>query len=402
MMIKVIAKCWHEHLLNTNYACLHYAMTRTILNRFSHFLFLSIIVLAAFQPARADEPRELSDKKTNATRQKKSINAKKLSEAFRAAAEQALPSVVTVYARHVEEKNGKLSLDLEDIPGFGEDLAESDQIGSGVILSEDGLIVTNHHVVEDCNRVLIRFPDGRQYEGHDIRSDKGSDLAILTIKAPKKLPAIRLGDSDSLAVGDWVLAIGSPFAIEQTVSAGIISGKGRGMQRLLAGQLLQTDAAINPGNSGGALLNLDGELVGINSAIASTSGEFQGVGFAIPINRVKWITSELRSNGKVRRAFLGLTSVPVPAEIAEQYDLPLPSAAFVLRIRDGFPAEQAGVQKNDIILKLADQTVKSPADLNGIVEQLPIGPSFPMIVLRDGEQLKLSITLQAKPTPGND
>ncbi len=383
-------------------------MMPPFLNRISLFLFLAAFALDTFQSGMADETGKSAnsnstEKKASAAKQKKkSTNAKKLSEAFRAAAEQALPSVVTVYARHIDEKKGKLSLNLDDIPGLGEDLEESDQIGSGVILSEDGLIVTNHHVVEDCNRVLIRFPDGRQYEGHDIRSDKGSDLAILTIKAPKKLPAIRLGDSDSLAVGDWVLAIGSPFAIEQTVSAGIISGKGRGMQRLLAGQLLQTDAAINPGNSGGALVSLDGELIGINSAIASTSGEFQGVGFAIPVNRVKWITSELQTNGKVRRAFLGLTSVQVPAEIAEQFDFPLPGGAFVVRIRDGFPAEQAGVQKNDIIVKLADQVVKSPADLNGIVEQLPIGPSFPMIVMRDGEQVKLSITLQAKPTPGTE
>ncbi len=380
-------------------------MMPTILNRMGLFLFVLTFALTISTQGHAEEPRDKpaskpADKKANVGKQKKSSRAKELSEAFRAASEKTLPSVVTVYARRVDEKKAKVLLNLDDI--LGEDLEESDQIGSGVILSEDGLIVTNHHVVEDCNRVLIRFPDGRQYEGQDIRSDEGSDLAILNIKASRKLPAIQLGDSDTLAVGDWVLAIGSPFAIEQTVSAGIISGKGRGLQRLVAGQLLQTDAAINPGNSGGALVNLDGELIGINSAIASTDGKFQGVGFAIPINRVKWITSELRSNGKVRRAFLGLTSVAIPAEVAEQYDLPLTGGAFVVRIRDGFPAEQAGVQKNDIIIKLADQIVKSPTDLNGIVEQLPIGPAFPMIVLRDGEQVKLTITLQAKPTPGNE
>jgi serine protease Do len=380
-------------------------MMPTLLNRIGLFFFLLTVTLTISSTVSSEEPREKptskpADKKANVAKQKKSSRAKELSEAFRAAAEQTLPSVVTVYARRVDEKKGKVLLNLDDI--LGEDLEDSDQIGSGVILSEDGLIVTNHHVVEDSNRVLIRFPDGRQYEGQDIRSDAGSDLAILNIKAPRKLPAIQLGDSDALAVGDWVLAIGSPFAIEQTVSAGIISGKGRGLQRLVAGQLLQTDAAINPGNSGGALVNLDGELIGINSAIASTDGEFQGVGFAIPINRVKWITSELRTNGKVRRAFLGLTSVAIPAEVADQYDLPTTGGAFVVRIRDGFPAEQAGVQKNDIIIKLADQIVKSPTDLNGIVEQLPIGPAFSMIVRRDGEQVKLTITLQAKPTPGNE
>jgi serine protease Do len=340
--------------------------------------------------AEQDRLGPTTDKATD----KATASARELSAAFRAAAEKALPSVVTVYARRVDEKDDKLELGLEDL--LGEDVTTTHNIGSGVLLNAEGLIVTNHHVVEKCNRVRIRLPDGREYMGSDIRSDPSSDLAILSIAAPKKLASITWGDSNHIAVGDWVLAIGSPFAIEQTVSAGIISGKGRGMQGLVAGQLLQTDAAINPGNSGGALVNLDGELVGINTAIASTSGEFQGVGFAIPVNRVRWITSELSTQGKVRRATMGVTTVPVPVEIAEQLELPIPAGALVIRLRDSFPAEQAGVLKGDVIVKFAEQTVKSPLDLNAIVEQLPIDQPLPLTVLREGQPVELSVTLQAK------
>jgi serine protease Do len=324
----------------------------------------------------------------------RSPSASELSRAFRLAAERALPSVVTVYARKIDEKEKKLELDLEDV--LGEDVLNSDNIGSGVILSDQGLVVTNHHVVEDCNRVRVNLPDGRSYFATNIRSDPASDLAVLSITSPKKFTSLKIGDSNRLAVGDWVLAIGSPFAIEQTVSAGIISGKGRAMKGIVAGQLIQTDAVINPGNSGGALVNLDGELVGINTVIASTSGEFQGVGFAIPSNRVQWISSELNSYGTVRRATMGVTTIPVPAEIAEQLDLAIPAGAIVIRIREGLPAEKAGLKKGDVIIKLADQNVKSPLDLNTIVEQLPFGQPFVLRVLREGEPVELTVTLQEK------
>ncbi|MDZ4851975.1 MAG: trypsin-like peptidase domain-containing protein [Pirellulaceae bacterium] len=325
--------------------------------------------------------------------ERKTANAKDLSDAFRAAAAKGLPAVVTVFARRTaadnDDKYGLLEL-------LGEDPSDNHNIGSGVIISPDGLIVTNHHVVEKSARVRVRLPDGREFLASDIKSDESSDLAILSIPTPKKLTSIAMGNSDTMAVGDWVLAVGSPFAIEQTVSAGIISGKARGLKGLLAGQLLQTDAAINPGNSGGALVNLDGELVGINTAIASTSGVFEGVGFAIPINRVKWIVSELRTNGKVRRAMMGAEVAKLPPEIAEQLDLPIQGGALVVRIRDGYPAEKAGLKKGDVVIRIADQAVQSQIDLNAIVEQLPVGQPQSIIVLREGERVEMSISLQAK------
>ncbi len=350
-------------------------------------MLLAEEVVGRSEPTKSEEPI------VEIPIERKTANAKALSDAFRAAAQKGLPAVVTVYARRIE-KSGDDSFDLTEL--LGEDRSENHNIGSGVIISPEGLIVTNHHVVDKCNPVRIRLPDGREFLGTDIKSDESSDLAILSIAPRKELSSMTMGDSDSLSVGDWVLAIGSPFEIEQTVSAGIISGKRRGMQGLVAGQLLQTDAAINPGNSGGALLNLDGELVGINTAIASTSGVFEGVGFAIPINRVKWITSELIANGKVRRAAMGATVASIPIEIAEQLDLPIRGGAFVVKLRDGFPAEKAGIMKYDIIIKLADQSVQSQLDLNAIVEQLPIDQPQSVVVLREGKRVELTITLQAK------
>jgi len=350
-------------------------------------------ILHADEVVGSSEPAKSEETVAEIPIERKTANAKAMSDAFRAAAQKGLPAVVTVYARRIE-KGEQDSFDLTEL--LGEDLSENHNIGSGVIISPEGLIVTNHHVVEKCNPVRIRLPDGREFLGTDIKSDESSDLAILSIATHKELASMTMGDSDSLSVGDWVLAIGSPFDIEQTVSAGIISGKRRGMQGLVAGQLLQTDAAINPGNSGGALLNLDGELVGINTAIASTSGVFEGVGFAIPINRVKWITSELIANGKVRRAAMGVRAAPIPIEIAEQLDLPIRGGAFVVGLRDGFPAEKAGILKFDIIIKLADQSVQSPLDLNAIVEQLPVDQPQTVVVLREGKKIELTVTLQAK------
>jgi serine protease Do len=373
----------------------------------SRFSIRCLILLGAFvtfgarsdsQGLRADEESGKKDSNSASNSvaevpiERKTAKAKELSDAFRAAAEKGLPSVVTVYARRVEkgEENEVELLELLEDP------SDNHNIGSGVIITPEGLIVTNHHVVDKCNRVRVRLPDGREYLGTDIKSDKSSDLAILSIAPTKKLSHVTLGDSDTASVGDWVLAIGSPFAIEQTVSAGIISGKSRGMRDLVAGQLLQTDAAINPGNSGGALLNLDGELIGINSAIASTSGVFEGVGFAIPVNRVKWIISELRANGRVRRATMGATVASLPAEVAEQLELPVRSGALVVSLRADSPAEKAGLKKGDVILKLADQTVRSHLDLNAIVEQLPVEQPQSLDIMREGKRIELTISLKAK------
>ncbi len=252
--------------------------------------------------------------------------AKDLAEAFRSASREVLPSVVTVLCSSKEE-----SPEVDMIESM-EDSQRFDMVGSGVIWTAGGQIVTNAHVVAEAKVVVVRLEDGREFMGLDVKADKKSDLAILRIECPEPLKPAPLGDSEQLAIGDWVLAIGSPFNMEQTVSAGIISGKARVLRDLLAGQMLQTDAAINPGNSGGALVNLDGKLVGINTAIASRSGFYQGIGFAIPVSRVKWIASELADTGKVRRSRIGLTTNRIPQAIADELKLPVRGGVYVSRL----------------------------------------------------------------------
>lgn len=312
--------------------------------------------------------------------------AKDLSEAFRNASHVVLPSVVTILgsSKSVNETLDNLGL-IDDNQRF-------DSVGSGVIIEDTGLIVTNHHVVHEARQLTVRLDDGREFEAQEVRSDSSSDLAILRIDCKGPLAAAKLGDSEQLAVGDWVLSIGSPFNFEQTVSAGIVSGKSRVLQGMLRGQLLQTDAAINPGNSGGALVNLEGEVVGINTAIATRNGTFSGVGFAIPMTRVKWIVSELTQRGKVRRAKVGLRVEPLPTNLAFELKLPVRSGAFVTSVTKGLPAEKAGIQTGDIIVEVAGQKIRTENDFSEIVEQLPIDQPSAVRLLREGNSVELMVS----------
>ena len=227
---------------------------------------------------------------TEAESKKDRSSARELSRAFRDAAARAVPSVVTIKVR-TRDREANSGGDILDV--VGENDTAFDGFGSGVIITEDGLVLTNHHVVKDGKRIEVMLLDGRQFLARDVKSDDRSDLAILRIDVNEKLPTVEIGDSSDLSVGDWVLAIGSPFNLHSTVSAGIISGKNRPLEGLIKGRVLQTDAAVNPGNSGGPLIDLDGKVVGINTAISSNSGAFQGVGFAIPVSRAIWVKNEL-------------------------------------------------------------------------------------------------------------
>ncbi len=317
--------------------------------------------------------------------------ARDLSSAFRSAAERILPAVVVVLAKRSDVNETLDQLQLLD------ETASNFSAGSGVIIREDGLIVTNNHVVENSKSVRIRLPDGREFLGTDIKRDPASDLAILRISVPEPLKAATIGDSSLMAVGDWVIAVGSPFLLEQTVSAGIISGKARILKGMVSGQLLQTDASINPGNSGGALANLDGELIAINSAIVSGSGTFQGVGFAIPTKRVQWIVSELETRGAVRRASLGVTTVQLPQAIAMKLNLPIrDGGAYVARVRSNSPASKAGLQTGDVILQVAEQNARSPTGLAAMIEQSPIGQPVILSLIRNEKRIEVSVELEAR------
>jgi serine protease Do len=220
--------------------------------------------------------------------------------------------------------------------------------------------------------------------GKDVRSDPKSDIAVFQLICDDPLPAATMGDSDAMRVGDWVLAIGSPFSLEQTVSIGIISSKARPVKNLVQGQLLQTDASINPGNSGGALLDLNGDLVGINTAIATTSGQFQGVGFAIPVRRVQWIIKQLVDNGSVKRSRMGLRVIPIPQDLAIEWKIQVRSGVYVSKLLPSLPAENAGMLPGDVILEVDGQRTPTPADFQALVEQLPADRAYSVKVLRDG------------------
>ena len=329
--------------------------------------------------------------------------AKSLSRAFRNAAESATPSVVMIIS--------KLNADIQDLaeqlpfelpPGFElpDGHVETRSVGSGIIIDASGIILTNSHVVRNADEVRLRLSDGREFDVSDIKTDRLSDLAIVRFDAPDNLKAATLGNSDKLMIGDWVIAIGSPFELETTVSAGIISGKGRSVRQIRRNKMLQTDAAINPGNSGGPLVNLDGEVVGINTAIASSSGGYQGIGFAIPVDRAKWVARELIENGKVKRAYLGIEIRDIDADLARTQDIPIAHGVLVVRIIRDSPAEEAGLQNNDVIIEFSGVKVRDSRDLQLAVEQKPFDSKQHLVIFREGKQIELEVTL--KPLPEAD
>ncbi|GIX00741.1 MAG: serine protease [Pirellulaceae bacterium] len=319
--------------------------------------------------------------------------ARDMSLAFRLAAEKAMPSVVKILCRTREQSDSPI---LDVIGGSDEQVFDS--VGSGVIVSEDGIVLTNHHVIEEATRIEVRLPDGREFGVRETKSDPRSDLAIIRLDTEERLPMADLGSSRDLHVGDWVLAIGSPFTLDSSVSAGIISGTGRYRQlsSVVTGQFIQTDAAINPGNSGGPLLDLDGRVIGINTAISTRTGAFQGIGFAIPIDRAKWIMSELLEYGEVRRAFIGVGTAKVPYAVARQIGLGRTRGAMVNRLVPGYPGEKAGLQVGDLIVEFNGQPIDGPAEFAEIVQQSPIGEPLPIVVFRGGERVEMEVELTSR------
>lgn len=325
-----------------------------------------------------------------------------LSQAFRHAARAATPSVVTViaYGRAGENQRqtGEAPSPLDSMPrdrsGSDADGFSATGLGSGVVIAAEGVVLTNHHVIAGAKKVVVRLPDGRELETSDITSDPDSDIATLRLNAEGiELHPATLGDSDRIEIGDWVLAIGSPFQLEATVSAGIISAKDRSLNRIRRGRLLQTDAAINPGNSGGALVDLDGHVVGINTAIASRNGSYQGIGFAIPIIQARWVASELIDHGRVRRAALGIRLVNLNAGVAEKMDLPVGLGVLAYQVIDNSAADVAGIKPLDVITEFAHQRVRKTSDLQEMVERLPIGSTQQVKISRRGEEIELKVTL---------
>jgi len=354
------------------------------------------------------------------------VGPRALSLAFRQAAKKATPSVVTIlsYGQNSEDEDSSTkspessgeesetadpnkpesedqepdeSLPIEPVPSplqsdDGTSL-ELTGLGSGVIISDDGRVITNHHVVAGAKKVMVQLPDKTELEAYDIYGDVESDVATFRVRPIDSLTPATIGDSDSLEIGDWVLAIGSPFNLEATVSAGIISAKNRAIKRIPRGRLLQTDAAINPGNSGGPLIDLDGDVVAINTAIATRNGGYQGIGFAIPINQAKWIAYELAEHKRVRRAAIGVRLAELNKRVATKLNLPVGAGVVVYQLIEGSAAAKAGFKPLDVITEFAGERIMRMNDLQETIEKLPIGSTQEVIVLREGQSIVLQVQL---------
>ena len=268
-------------------------------------------------------------------------------------------------------------------------------LGSGFIIDADGSILTNNHVVENASKILVKLPgDEQDYEAKVIGRDAKTDIAVIKIDAKGKLSAANFGDSDNLEVGEWVMAIGNPFGLDGSVTSGIVSAKGR--HNITQGpydNFIQTDASINPGNSGGPLINLRGEVIGINTAIFSRSGGNIGIGFAIPINLVKELLPQLRGKGKVTRGYLGVLIQKVTPEIAESLSMDKGYGALVANVSKDGPAEKAGVKVGDVIIEFDGNAVKESGDLPIIVARTPVEKKVRMKVLRDKKELVLNVAV---------
>jgi len=274
--------------------------------------------------------------------------------------------------------------------------------GSGVIISDDGFIVTNNHVIDNANKIEVVLNDKRSYIAELVGTDKNTDLALLRI-GESNLPFLKLGNSDQVKVGQWVVAVGNPFNLNSTVTLGIVSAMGRNIDLIRSKgnqyaieNFIQTDAAINPGNSGGALVNTEGELVGINTAIASQTGSYAGYGFAIPVNLMKKVVNDFMKYGQVQRAILGVSIQEITQELAEEKGLPSLKGVYIADVVEGGAAQKAGIKKGDVVLKIAGEEVNSSSRLQEKIGEFRPGDKVTISVNRDGKMKEIEATLLSK------
>ncbi len=314
---------------------------------------------------------------------------------------EVTPAIVTVRS---ERRVRQLSQQLPDHPllreFFGDRVPMPRQpgpraggLGSGVIVRADGYVLTNHHVVDGADKVTVELTDGRSFEAEVVGSDAPSDLAVLKIADAANLKTLALGNSDEVAVGDVVLAVGNPLGVGQTVTMGIVSAKGRATGGTSFEDFIQTDAPINQGNSGGALVNTSGELVGINSQILSPSGGNIGIGFSIPANMARNVMTQLIDHGEVRRGMLGVTIQPVTSDIARSLGLDAVKGALVNDVQASSPASRAGIERGDVITGIAGGEVKDGNELRNKVAQVQPGTEVPLTIVRDGKAREVTVTV---------
>ncbi len=360
-------------------------------------LSLALLCAILFSPAQAQTQRQVP------------VSRAEIALSFSATVKKAAPAVVNVYAlKRGQQRPNNPFMDDEffrkffgGAPSQGMPMERVQRsLGSGVIVHESGLVITNHHVIQGANEIRIALGDKREFEAEVVLRDPRSDLAVLRIQRTKeRFEPIEIADSDEVEVGDLVLAIGDPFGVGQTVTQGIVSATARTRVGITDFQFfIQTDAAINPGNSGGALVDINGRLVGINTAIFSRSGGSHGIGFAIPTNMVKVvIASALAGNKLVMRPYFGARVQPVTAEIAESLNLKRPAGALVASITPGSPAAKAGLRAGDVVLEVDGVPVDDPAALNYRYALKTIGSTSTLTVERNGKSVSLTIRLEAAP-----
>ena len=314
---------------------------------------------------------------------------------FEYAAEISVKAVVHIKSKYLEDEIYRYY-----DPFFGNryfnNPREKVASGSGVIISENGYIITNMHVINDAKEIEVVLNDKRTFSAEILGTDPNSDLALLKING-KKLPYLKFANSNDLKIGQWVLAVGNPFNLSSTVTAGIISAKSREINILNDGGIeafIQTDAAINPGNSGGALVNTDGDLIGINTAIHSNTGSYTGYGFAIPSNMVKKIIKDLQEFGEVKRAYIGIHILDLNAEIASELELDDANGVFIAKVLKNSAAEKVGIKSYDVITKINNRRINTVSQLNEIIIQFDPGDQIICTVLRDGEELDFNLSLQ--------
>ncbi len=266
-------------------------------------------------------------------------------------------------------------------------------LGSGFILEPDGYIVTNHHVIKNADSIVVKLKDGREYDAEIIGMDPSTDLALIKIEAEAELPYLSLGDSDKIEVGEWVLAIGNPFGLDHTVTSGIVSAKGRFIGAGAYDDFIQTDASINPGNSGGPLLDMDGRVIGINTAIVAGG---DGIGFAIPSSMARNIIGQLRETGEVTRGWLGVGIQDLDADLKKYYGLDY--GVLITEVFSGQPAEKAGIKANDIILSVNGKKITSTRELSRTISELSVGETATVEVVRDGKTRKVEVTIGKRDT----
>jgi serine protease Do len=326
-------------------------------------------------------------------------------------AEKLSPTVVNIYTTQTVEVSSsphqffpdemeipepfRRFFGLPDGPGGQAPKREMERtsLGSGVIVTADGYVLTNNHVVEDADEIHVTLSTFEEFEATIIGRDPKSDVAVIKITPKEDLPFAAFGNSDTLRVGEWVLAIGNPFGLQKTVTAGIVSAKGRSINNESYGNFIQTDASINPGNSGGPLFNLKGEMVGLNTAIFSRTGGNIGIGFAIPVNMAKKVFAQLKEQGKVTRGWLGVMIQQVTGDLAENFNLDRPIGALVGQVVPDSPAEKAGIKAGDVIISYNGKEVSQMTMLPAMVANTNVGEKAELVLIRDGEKQTMTVEI---------